>query len=215
MKSLEAIYNEHHTKRRPRGFMVDGEKRGAFLRHHIGKGRIILDIGCRDGALTSTYCAGNTVTGLDIDSEALDYAKEKLGISIKQTDLNGDWDVEDGGYDVVVAAEVIEHLYYPERVIQRVKSALTPEGFLIGSVPHAFALQSRLRFLFGTKNNTPMIDPTHITHFHHKELQNLLEDSFEEVEVKGITSWKFRWISGLFPFLFAYDLLFYARKKKA
>jgi predicted TPR repeat methyltransferase len=78
--------------------------------------------------------------GLDIDTEALNKAKQKLSMQVQKADLHADWGVERGVYDVVVAGEVLEHLYYPEVVIGKVKNALKQDGLFIGSVPNAFSL---------------------------------------------------------------------------
>ena len=45
----------------------------------VGTGKDVLDLGCRDGALTRAYIDGNEVVGVDVDREALAEAA-KLGI---------------------------------------------------------------------------------------------------------------------------------------
>lgn len=208
---LEDIYRSHHAKRRGQDFILLGNERGAFLRERIGTGKRVLDIGCRDGALTAAYAAGNEVLGLDIDSVALARAKEALGIETRQTDLNGDWDVMAGAYDAVVAAEVVEHLYYPDTVFGKIASALKPGGVLLGTVPNAFSLMNRARYLLKQKRNTPMMDPTHINHFTVAELRGALSAHFEEVEVLGLG--RLGKLAGMFPQAFAFDLAFVGRKK--
>ena len=64
----------------------------------------MLDLGCRDGALTSAYVEGNTVVGADIDQVALARA-EKLGIETRWADLDEPLPFEDASFDVVVAGE--------------------------------------------------------------------------------------------------------------
>ncbi len=53
MSTIEEIYSHHHTKNRGNNCILLGDERGAFLRQRIGKGKRVLDIGCRDGALTA------------------------------------------------------------------------------------------------------------------------------------------------------------------
>lgn len=212
-ESLEHIYREHHTSRRGASFLIDGgEVRGAFLRSHVGSGKRVLDIGCRDGALTGYYCQGNDVTGIDIDSDALARAKEAYGITTIHADLNGEWPVE-GPYDVVVACEIIEHLYYPDHVLRKIYAVLAPGGVLLGSVPHAFSLQSRARLMLARKKNTALEDPTHINHFWGPEFKTLIEaQGYSDVVLTDVVSGKFRLISKLFPYWFAHSFLFTARK---
>lgn len=209
-KPLETIYRSHHKSERGESFVLLGDQRGEFLKRHVGSSKKVLDIGCRDGALTSYYYEGNTVTGFDIDSDALERAKSSLGISTIHGDLNGEWSVEKKSFDVVVAAEVIEHLYYPEEVVKKIASVLTKEGMLLGTVPNAFSLKHRIRYFFLRKKGTPLEDPTHINHFTLRELEALLQRHFREVRVWGIG--KHTWLSKTFPQLFAFSLCFEAKQ---
>lgn len=212
-QSLEHVYREHHNARRGVSFLIDGGSvRGEFLRKYVGQGKRVLDIGCRDGALTGYYCKGNEVTGIDIDSEALSRAKEAYNITTIHADLNGSWPVE-GVYDVVVACEIIEHLYYPDHVLRKIYAVLAPGGVLLGSIPHAFSLQSRARLMLARKKNTALEDPTHINHFWGPEFKALIEaQGYTDVELKDVVSGKFKVLSKLFPYLFAHSFLFIARK---
>lgn len=208
--SLKEVYATHHRERRGDSFIIQGDVRGAFLRETIGTGKNVLDIGCRDGALTGYYAKGNDVLGLDIDSDALSRAEEKFSIKTKHTDLHGDWGVSLNTYDVVVAAEVIEHLYYPDIVLQKIHSVLRDGGILVGSIPIAFSLANRLRFLMGTKKGTPLADPTHINQFSRPEFEGLLKKNFNEIEI--IPLGKFSFLDKFFPGLFSYMILFRAKK---
>lgn len=209
---MERIYRSHHASSRGQDFALLGEERGAFLREHVGTGKRVADIGCRDGALTSTYSEGNTTLGIDIDAEALARAKSRLGIDTIQMDLNGEWDLQRKSFDAVVACEVVEHLYYPESVIEKAANLLKADGVLVGSVPNAFSLANRLRYLRRQKRFTPLSDPTHINHFTVTELEELLRKHFTKVEVVGLG--RHRYLASKFPQLMAFDLLFSARHPK-
>lgn len=216
---IEQIYRRHHEARRREGFLTLGEERGSFLKERVGTGKNVLDIGCRDGALTAWYREGNDVLGVDVDRVALAHAEQTLGIRTLHADLNGPWDElpknsPAGGFDVVVAAEIIEHLYYPEVVLEKIALVLKPGGMLVGSIPHAFSMQNRLRLALGTKKDTPLQDPTHINHFWWREFKRLLEKEFVIKEIKPILSKKFSWIPiRAAQMSFAHSLLFSARKK--
>lgn len=208
--SLEQMYRAHHSERRGEDFALLGNERGAFLASCIGTGKTVLDIGCRDGALTKSYANGNKVLGIDIDSVALERAKERLGIDIRQIDLNGSWDLEDRSYDIVVACEIIEHLYYPADVLSKISAVLKPGGLLLGSVPNAFSFAHRSRYLRGTKKGTPLSDPTHINHFTVRELESLLSEQFASSEIVGMG--RLGPLARRFPQAFAFDLCFEAKK---
>lgn len=211
MIGLETVYQAHH-KRRGDGFAILLKERGAFLRKHIGTGKNILDIGCRDGQLTREYMKGNTVTGADIDSGALARAKE-LGVETVHADLNGDWSFTTDSFDVVVACEFLEHIYFPSVIFEKVEKVLKSGGKFVGTVPHAYSLQSRIKFLLGIKRGTPLEDPTHINHFTFKEFKNLLADRFDLVEITGHVPARYKLFSKVFPTLFIHDIMFAVKKK--
>lgn len=212
MSFLEDLYRNHHKTRRGPGFVLLGEERGVFLQKYVGKEKHVLDIGCRDGALTEYYKDGNEVLGLDIDSEALAGARERLGIQVQHVDLNNEWGVPEKSFDVVVAAEVIEHLYYPEKIMGNIVRVLKDDGMLVGTVPNAFSIMHRVRYLTLRKKGTPLEDPTHINHFTVGELRDLLRRHFHEVTVEGIG--RLGLLAQIFPQLFAFNLCFVAKYPK-
>jgi len=212
MTSLKNIYEYHHKNKKKIGFSILEKERGILLKNFIGKGKKILDLGCRDGTLTKYFVEGNQVLGVDIDKNSLKIAKKNLGIEILEMDLNGDWqELGNKTFDVIVAGEILEHLYYPEIVLEKIKKRLNQNGVFIGSVPNAFSLKNRIRYFLGKKKNTPLEDPTHINHFSYKELKNLLTKYFKEVKIIGLGRYKF--LSRIFPNLFAFDLFFVCKNE--
>ena len=79
---------------------------------------------------------------------------------------------------------------------------LKPGGTLVGSVPNAFRLQSRLSFLAG---RPPEDDPTHLHMYSPGQVRRLLAD-FERVELQFVGG-RYR---RLHPRLLARDLVFTA-----
>src|SRR6185503_15482836 len=180
---LESVYARHHSDEDRHSGLMHTDERGAFLHERVGTGKRVLDIGCRNGALTSFYAEGNTVVGVDIDASALAKAKERLGIETHQLDLNGEWPFAPKSFDVVIATEVLEHLYFPEVAIGKAAAVLKPGGVFLGSIPNAVSLINRFRLLLGRKRYTPLGDPTHITQFTRQELYGMLAKHFEEVTI--------------------------------
>jgi trans-aconitate methyltransferase len=89
-----------------------------------------------------------------------------------EIDLNdAAWDANgrgDGRYDVVVLAEVIEHLHAPpELVLGYLASWLQPGGTLLVQTPNAVALHKRLRMLAGINPLEPIrLSRENSAHFH-------------------------------------------------
>lgn len=79
-------------------------------------------------------------------------------------------------YDVVVAAEVIEHLYVPAApLFHFLRSCLTPDGRLLVQTPNAVALAKRARMLAGRNPSMPLRpprpDPGHVHEYTLRELE--------------------------------------------
>lgn len=210
MSELSKMYSFHNAQERGRGFVIFGKERGELFAKWLGQGKKILDLGCRDGALTKYYVRGNEILGLDIDQGGLEICRQESGIETKLVDLNGDWGISSESFDAVVAAELLEHLYYPENVLKKICDVLKSGGVFVGSVPHAFSLINRLRILFGKKDGTPLADPTHINHFAYGEFEKMLKRHFKEVEIASFT--RFKLLGKIFPRYFSFLLFFRCRK---
>lgn len=211
---LQTLYTKHNTHR-GQYFITMEEKRGPFLQTVVGTGKRVLDIGCRDGALTRYFWQGNQVVGIDIDLEALSRAKALLpNLETIHADLNGPWPIQSKSFDAVVAAEVLEHIYHPDLVVSKVAATLTDTGLFTGSIPYAYSVQSKIRYVFGIKRHTPLQDPTHINHFTRKEFVSILKKYFHNVSVTPVVSRKFKLFSFLLPNSFAHMFLFIAKNPK-
>lgn len=146
---LANIYSEYHWQKGRYNFIYLGKERADLISSFVGKGKYVLDLGCRDGTLTKYFIEGNRVIGLDIDKEALSMCKEKLGIETVWHDVNEILPFENSSFDVVVAAELLDHIYYPPFLIKEIRRILKKNGYFIGSVPNALYIKNRLKFLKG------------------------------------------------------------------
>jgi SAM-dependent methyltransferase len=194
-------YEEHHRKRRDEGDFVFVPERIPLLVAAVGRGKRVLDLGCRSGALTRHFLDSNSVVGLDVDAAALEKAAA-LGIEPVQADVEEPLPFEDGTFDAVVAGELFEHLRFPDALVAEIRRVLRPSGVLAGSVPNAFRVQSRLRFLRG---RPPEDDPTHLRMFSPDAMRQLLA-GFRDVRLDFVGGRYTR----LHSRLFARDLVFRA-----
>ena len=94
-----------------------------------------------------------------------------------ELDLNDPGRDGEGSYDLVVAAEVIEHLHTDAAtVLRHLASWLRPGGALLIQTPNAVALHKRLRMLAGRNPIEPIrADSSNPGHFHEYTLRELLD----------------------------------------
>jgi SAM-dependent methyltransferase len=202
--SLSEQYEKHHRERRAEGDFVFVPERIPFFQAAIGRGKRVLDLGCRSGAFTRHFLEGNAVVGLDVDRVALEKATE-LGIEPVLANVEEPLPFPDAGFEVVVAGELLEHVRVPDAVVAEAGRVLGTGGTFVGSVPNAYRLQSRLRFLRG---RPPEDDPTHLHMFSAGEMRTLL-GAFDDVRIEFVGG-RYRRIR---PPLLARDLVFRATKR--
>lgn len=106
----------------------------------IVTGGKVLDVGCGLGRYFPYMKAAN-ITGIDFTQKVLDQAK------VNYADLNPTLDLvdiakdgltkyEDGSFNYVFCAEVIEHLENPQALIDEIYRVLTPGGIAIVTTPY-------------------------------------------------------------------------------
>lgn len=162
------------------------------------KNKKILDIGCYDGSLLSMIGGNNELYGLDASDYSIKESK-KRGINVKQFFFD-DVDkipFDDNYFDLIIAGEVIEHIFDTDYFLDEVYRLLKSDGHLLISTPNIASLGRRLMLLLGL---APLIDITpnkidssgniisagHIRYFTFKTLKNfLLEHKFKLINSKS------------------------------
>lgn len=94
-------------------------------------------------------------------------------VHFTQCDIEkGEMPFQDDYFDVVIFAEVLEHLLAsPPKILREIRRTLVPHGKLTISVPNIAALYQRIRLLIG-------MSPLSVGHFHEytmRELVGMLE----------------------------------------
>jgi 2-polyprenyl-3-methyl-5-hydroxy-6-metoxy-1,4-benzoquinol methylase len=201
---VEQFYQNHHVSggRLRQSFME--KRRTEVFQKWIGSNRRILDAGCRDGTLTRNFLEGNQVVGGDIDSEALRYAEKSYGFPTQKINLNERLPFEEGAFDVIIVAEVLEHLPYPKVTLAEFFRILAPGGRLIGNVPLAYHLMDRWKVIRGKKLIVGN-DPTHLQYFTYGEFLQLLGEQFVVQDCVVLKGGK---LGERYPHLFARNLSF-------
>jgi len=205
---LQSYYESHHINggRLRQSFLE--KERGSLFSGWIGSNKTVLDLGGRDGNLTKYFLDKNNVIIGDIDEAALQYAKETYGVKTEITNLNEKLPFSDDRFDVIVMAEVLEHLPYPKITLSEVERVLKPHGKLIGSIPLAYHLKDRYQVIRG-KKLVISGDPTHLQFLSYHDAINLLSEWFEIQEIVILKGGK---KANCFPSLFAHNIAFKCHK---
>jgi len=142
----------------------------------------ILDIGCYDGTFLSLIKnRDNNFFGLEASDWGVEQSRKK-NIEVRQyffDDINN-LPHEDGFFDIVIAGEIIEHIYDTDFFLKEISRILKPKGKLLISTPNVASLGRRLLLLFGI-NPIVELSPNepdssgHIRYFTFKTLAQLLE----------------------------------------
>lgn len=135
----------------------------------LGANKTILSIGCNTAFLeTLLKRKGNKVYGIDIKKEAVTNARRYLDGAycldiqkVKKLPFQKEY------FDIILFADVLEHLRDPSAILTFVKQYLNKEGYIVVSLPNVANWSVRLKLLFGSFNYTEggILDKTHI-HFY-------------------------------------------------
>jgi ubiquinone/menaquinone biosynthesis C-methylase UbiE len=220
-KSQVAEFYEDFQSRGKYDYFYGDRRRKELYVALIGKGHKILEVGCRSGNLTQFYHEGNEVVGIDVDRNALKEFEARLGLKGHWVDADSeDFPFPDGSFNVVVFSEVMEHLRFPQKALKEIARVLRPGGRLVGSVPNAFRLRNRWRFLCGKPFES---DPSHLRSYSHGLVRRELATCFDQVRIHPVSGHLigggstgvpvFTWLPFWIRALFALDLVFEGVKR--
>lgn len=191
----------------------------------VPEGSRCLDIGCWTGNLGKFLMEekGCIVDGVDVVTEVLEEARRNGYNATFQMNLNGetlDSSVISGKYDVIIFADVLEHLVHPVNVLRFFSQFLAPEGRMIISLPNVAFFMNRARLLFGSweYKDFGTLDKTHLKFYTLESSQELIQQAglelvfFRPYNQFGILRY---FDPPLFPALFAYQILLVATLPKS
>ena len=138
----------------------------------------ILDLGCSSGLLAERLTGmGHQVVGVDLYE--FPEAAERMSAFYK-ADLSQGVPPEVGtGFDLVLMADVLEHLSEPEVLLEQCMDLLTPEGSVILCVPNIAHWYPRTRAALGMfdYDQRGILDATHLRFFTRRSIRKLVERS--------------------------------------
>lgn len=132
----------------------------------------VLEVGCGTGnvlrALEQT-CVGGTVVGMDLFKEGLAFARQRVSCPLVLGNIENPPFL--GGFNLIGAFDVIEHIPDDVRVLHSIHTMLEPDGRLLVTVPAHQALWS----YFDTASH-------HCRRYEPSELRQKLNQTGYEIE---------------------------------
>lgn len=134
------------------------------------KDKYVLDAGCGTGWGSNLMARAGaaSVTGMDLDARAIDYARAEYGeaLELRVGDICS-LDLPDATFDMVVCFEAIEHVDDPSSALDHFRRVLRPDGLLLISTP--------------VRGVYPEGNPFHLHEFEAGELEAALARRFANV----------------------------------
>lgn len=159
----------------------------------------ILDIGCSNGSIMDRRVVEfHNVHGLDMSAEACAVATRNGYLTAGVCDLEDCIPECDGLFDVILCAEVIEHIQDTRNFIAEMRRVLKPGGSIVMTTPNVRTLQNILLMVFGntfTENVSQYTTP-HVRDWTTKLLRRAFEEGGFECALLSGTQ-----MSGWLPFV--------------
>lgn len=127
-----------------------------------GRGRRVLDVGCGNGYLAELIAErGYEVTGI----ERPEGVSRQFPDSVRFIPADLERAIPAlGRYDVIICADILEHLREPAALLRRLRTHLEPGGTFLCSLPNSGNIHFRLTVLSGRfpKEDKGLFDRTHV-----------------------------------------------------
>ncbi len=146
----------------------------------VGKGKRVLDVGCATGYLDRVLVEmGCVVTGLEANGEAAalarQYCEEVVNADVEQFDWKRT--LGETRFDVILFGDVLEHLKDPGSVLRAARDFLSPEGYVVASIPNVAHASVRIQLLQGVfqYRSLGLLDETHLRFFTFHSIKEMFD----------------------------------------
>jgi 2-polyprenyl-3-methyl-5-hydroxy-6-metoxy-1,4-benzoquinol methylase len=164
-------------------YAVQPDSAPAKVIRMVGKGRRVLELGPGPGSITKHLKDnGCRVTGLELDPEAIELVAAFCERVIPCNLNDAGWPAmlaDTEKFSVIVAADVLEHLYDPWTALKQTLPLLAADGSLVVSLPHV-AHSAVIACLLNEDfayQSWGLLDSTHIRFWGLKNMQQLFADA--------------------------------------
>lgn len=157
----------------------------------VGHGKKVLEIGCAAGRMSEVLAVHQNcvVTGVELVQSAAAFAKKYcqrvICGNVEELDLAAELAGE--FFDVITFSDVLEHLKHPGLVLKKVRTLLTPEGYIVASLPNVTHLSVVLEMLQGRflYQRLGLLDENHLRFFSSAGVQALFTGAGYKITFQG------------------------------
>ncbi|MEW6196931.1 MAG: class I SAM-dependent methyltransferase [Bacteroidota bacterium] len=190
------------------------EERSEMLQYLPTNFRNVLEIGCGEGIFLSSLTNCTEKWGIEPNKKAASKAATKLDKIFNLTYEESLHSLPDNYFDLVICNDVIEHLKDHDYFFESIKTKMTPNSFLVGSIPNVRYFENMARFIISKDweyQDDDILDRTHLRFFTEKSLLRIFREHNYKIEkFRGINKLTFRPISlkRLFKIFVVYSIIF-------
>src|SRR5439155_8955550 len=149
----------------------------------IAPGTRVLEFGCASGYMSAVLRSrlGCLVTAIEVDPVAAALARRQADNVIEADVETLDYARAFGAerFDVLLFADVLEHLRDPQAVLRHARPLLAAGGVVVASIPNVAHGSVRVALLEGEFRYTPigLLDDSHLRFFTRASVTSLFEDA--------------------------------------
>jgi 2-polyprenyl-3-methyl-5-hydroxy-6-metoxy-1,4-benzoquinol methylase len=161
------------SKMKEYSYSLDWEGDGAAAKtlRLVGKGKKVLELGCSVGTqsriLTEKF--GCDVTGVELNPMAAHQAEAYCSrVVVGNLDkIDFETEFHNQKFDVILCADVLEHIYDPTAMLSKVKSVISSNGYVVASIPNIVHIALIFEMLQGRFDyrDKGLLDESHIRFF--------------------------------------------------
>ena len=164
----------------PKGVDYYASDRSEFLDWVGGRFERVLDVGCGSGANAPWYRrhGAREIVGVELDPASGAQAATVYDRVVNE-DIEAAVQALDGRFDLIVCADVLEHLIDPWSVVRQLGTAAHADTILAISMPSIRFLPALVRIAFGrgfAYEDEGIFDSTHLRFFSRRDIELMLRN---------------------------------------
>jgi 2-polyprenyl-3-methyl-5-hydroxy-6-metoxy-1,4-benzoquinol methylase len=168
--------------------------------------RSILDVGCGNGYFLKLAKdkTGAETWGLEYELNVAEEAKCRVDKVLTGSIESLADSLPDKYFDCIVFNDILEHLYQPELILEKVRPKLSEKGIIIASIPNVRYISNLVELILRKEweyKDEGILDSTHIRFFTQKSMRRIFEEAglsvTLQVGINEFSSIKFRIFNAL------------------